>query len=271
MGEHAMSNNQAGRFFVLVHGAGHGGWAWRRLADLLSAKGHRVFTPTLTGLGERSHLMSGAISLQTHILDVVNLFRWEDLRNAVLVGHSYAGWVVSGAVEQLDDRVDALVYLDAFLPDDGQRGFDFLNDQQQAAFREAQARGEVSRPGPTSAALKIQRPEDAAWVDSKITPHPIGVSLDALELTGARADRHAALRPHATVPTTALRCRPRALPDGSGLAHGGAARLRPRPDDRPTGRRLQSAGRPRDAHCARYVGRGPDVGRGARKTEAELR
>ncbi len=181
-----MSNNQGGLTFVLVAGSGHGGWAWRRLADLLRSKDHRVYTPTLTGLGERSHLMSGAISLQTHILDVVNLFRWEDINGAVLVGHSYAGWVISGAIEQLEDRVQAMVYLDAFLPDDGQRGFDFLNEQQQAAFCDAQARGEVSRPGPTSAALKIQNAADAIWVDSKITPQPIGVSLDAVSLTGAR-------------------------------------------------------------------------------------
>ncbi len=174
------------RTFVLVHGAGHGGWAWSRVRDQLTRKGHRVFTPTLTGLGDRSHLMSGAITLETHILDVVNLFHWERIADAVLVGHSYAGWVVSGAVERLEERVSGLVYLDAFLPDDGQRGFDFLNEQQKAAFTEAQARGEVSRPGPNATALKIQNAEDAAWIDSLITPQPIGVSLDAVKLTGVR-------------------------------------------------------------------------------------
>ena len=83
--------------FVLVHGAWHGGWCWRRVADRLEQRGHRVFTPTLTGLGERSHLLSPAIDLDTHITDVVNLVRFEDLRDIVLVGHSYAGFVVSGA------------------------------------------------------------------------------------------------------------------------------------------------------------------------------
>ncbi|WP_080794096.1 alpha/beta fold hydrolase [Agrobacterium salinitolerans] len=174
------------RSFVLVAGAGHGGWVWRDLAALLVAAGHRVFTPTLTGLGERSHLISGSITLSTHINDVVNVFEWEDLHDAVLVGHSYAGWVVSGAMEKLEGRVTGLVYLDAFLPDDGQRGFDFLNDQQKAAFLSAQENGEISRPGPTSAALKIQDKANAAWVDSKITRQPIGVSLEALHLTGAR-------------------------------------------------------------------------------------
>lgn len=181
-----MQSATDGRAFVLVHGAGHGGWMWKRVRDQLHAKGHRVFTPTLTGLGERSHLMSGDITLQTHIDDVVNVFEWEDLTDAVLVGHSYAGWVVTGAMEHLEDRVSGIVYLDAFLPDDGQRGMDFLNEQQTAAFEEARAKGEVSRPGPTSKALRIQSEEDAAWVDSKITQQPIGVSLQALDLSGAR-------------------------------------------------------------------------------------
>ncbi len=172
--------------FVLVHGAGHGGWLWRLVREGLIARGHCVFTPTLTGLGDRSHLLSGDVRLETHIADIVNLFRWEDLSDVVLVGHSYAGWVISGAVEDVADRVSALVYLDAFLPDDGQRGMDLLNEQQTEAFNAARAKGEVSRPGPTSAALRIQSPGNAAWVDSKITPQPIGVSLDPIRLTGAR-------------------------------------------------------------------------------------
>lgn len=172
--------------FVLVHGAGHGAWAWRRLADLLRAHGHRVHTPTLTGLAERSHLMSGDITLQTHIQDVVNLFRWEDIEDATLVAHSYGGWVVSGAVEQLEARVSALAYVDAFLPEDGQRGYDLLNEQQKAQLEAAKAQGEVSRPGPTSTALRIQRPEDAAWVDAHITPQPLGVSMDPVRLSGVR-------------------------------------------------------------------------------------
>jgi pimeloyl-ACP methyl ester carboxylesterase len=172
--------------FVCVAGSGHGGWAWRRVAERLRLRGHRVYTPSLTGLAERSHLIEVPITLDTHIQDIVNLFRWEDLERVLLVGHSYAGWVISGAVEHVADRVAALAFVDAFLPENGQRGFDLLNEQQQAAVLEAQARGELSRPGPTSAALRIQRPEDAAWVDSKITPQPIGVSMQPLHLSGAR-------------------------------------------------------------------------------------
>ena len=173
------------RTFVLVHGAGHGAWAWRRVIDLLVRRGHRVHAPTLTGLADRSHLMSGGIDLDTHIQDVVNLFRWERIDDAVLVAHSYGGWVVTAAAEHLEGRLAAVAYVDAFLPTDGQRGFDLLNAQQQAGFLEAQARGDISRPGPTSAALKIQRAEDAAWVDASITPQPLGVSMQAVHLSGA--------------------------------------------------------------------------------------
>src|SRR5216684_584331 len=93
--------------FVLVHGSSAGGWCYRRVADLLGRRGHKVFAPTLTGLGERSHLMSGMITLETHITDVVNVIRWESLENFVLVGHSYGGWIISGAAEQCRDRAGA--------------------------------------------------------------------------------------------------------------------------------------------------------------------
>ncbi|WP_197980211.1 MULTISPECIES: alpha/beta fold hydrolase [unclassified Rhizobium] len=179
-------SSQASKTFVLVAGAGHGGWVWRELREGLLAAGHRVFTPTLTGVGERSHLLSSEITLSTHIDDVANLFLWEDLQDVILVGHSYAGWVISGAVEKLEGRVNAIVYLDAFLPEDQNRGLDFLNEKQKEAFSQALERNEASRAGPTSAALRIQDPVKAAWVDSKITPQPIGVSLERLQLTGAR-------------------------------------------------------------------------------------
>src|SRR6516225_4830262 len=101
----------APKTFVLVHGAWHGGWCWRRVADVLERQGHKVFTPTLTGLGERSHLMSRDINLDTHITDIVNVFKWEDLKDVVLVGHSYGGWVTSGAVERVAPRVASIVFV----------------------------------------------------------------------------------------------------------------------------------------------------------------
>src|ERR1035441_10113729 len=108
----------ASKTFVLVHGAWHGGWCWRRVADLLTAKGHKVFTPTLTGLGERSHLMSPTIDLTTHITDIANVIMWERLGNVVLCGHSYGGLVISGVVERIRKAIEAMVFLDAFVPAD---------------------------------------------------------------------------------------------------------------------------------------------------------
>src|SRR5438132_10901408 len=103
--------------FVLVHGAWHGGWCWRRVSDLLERQGHKVFTPTLTGLGERSHLLRAGINISTHVTDVVNLLKWEGLSGVVLCGHSYGGMVVSGVAEQMGDKIASIVFLDAFVPE----------------------------------------------------------------------------------------------------------------------------------------------------------
>jgi hypothetical protein len=171
--------------FVLVHGACHGGWCWRRVADLLSARGHRVFTPTLTGLGERSHLLSRDINLDTHIADVVNVFRFEDLTDVCLVPHSYAGWPCSGALEQIGDRVSSIVWLDAQMPQDGQCGMDTANPRYRADTLAAIANGEPARQPPPVAFFGVNE-RDRAWVESKLTPQPIGVSTQPIRLTGAR-------------------------------------------------------------------------------------
>ena len=106
----ALVQAQAARkTFVLVHGSSAGGWCYRRVADLLEKAGHKVYAPTLTGLGERSHLMSGQITLDTHITDVVNVIRWENLDNFVLVGHSYGGWIISGVAEQAEKKISSIV------------------------------------------------------------------------------------------------------------------------------------------------------------------
>jgi pimeloyl-ACP methyl ester carboxylesterase len=102
-----------------VHGAWHGSWCWARVRRALVAQGHDVFTPTLTGVGERSHLLARDIDLQVHIDDVSNLIRWEALDEVILCGHSYGGCVISGAADALPDRIAALVYLDAFLLEEG--------------------------------------------------------------------------------------------------------------------------------------------------------
>lgn len=105
--------------FVLVHGGWQGGWSYQRVAKLLRQAGHEVYTPTLTGLGERSHLAVMPINLDTHIIDIINTILWEDLSDVVLVGHSYGGMVVTGVADRISDRISALVYLDALVPEDG--------------------------------------------------------------------------------------------------------------------------------------------------------
>src|SRR5580700_6619085 len=121
--------------FVLVHGAWHGGWCFARVAEILRAQGHRVFTPTLTGLGERVHLASTEITLSTHVTDIVNVVRYEDLHDVVLLGHSYGGMVISGVVEVVPERVGALVYLDAFVPENGESLLDLVPEWQRERQR----------------------------------------------------------------------------------------------------------------------------------------
>ena len=115
-----LSAQEPARTYVLVHGAWGGGWAYRRVDSLLTAAGHRVYRPTLTGLGERVHLGTPEVGLTTHVTDVVNVLLFEDLRDVVLVGHSYGGMVITGVADRVPERVRHLVYLDALLPEDGE-------------------------------------------------------------------------------------------------------------------------------------------------------
>src|SRR5947207_9046775 len=184
-GTPALAQTGQPRTFVLVHGAWHGGWCWRRVADLLEKQGHKVFTPTLTGVGERSHLMSKDINLDTHITDIVNVIKWENLNGICLVVHSYGGWPGSGAIEQALDRISSIVWLDAFKPENGQRGFDFASEFSRKALLEAVEKGEPGRRGPKAEAFHVNE-KDRTWVDSKTTPQPNGVALQPIKLTGAR-------------------------------------------------------------------------------------
>lgn len=171
--------------FVLVHGASQGGWCWRRISDRLERRGHKVFTPTLTGLGERSHLMSRDVDLEMHITDVVNVIKWEGLDDFVLVGHSYGGWVVSGVAEQVLPAIRSIVFLDAFMPENGQRGLDLNSPRSKAEVERALEKGEISRAAPPATTWNVNE-KDRAWVDAKQTAQPIGVSLKPIRLTGAR-------------------------------------------------------------------------------------
>jgi pimeloyl-ACP methyl ester carboxylesterase len=184
-GSQAMAQAGARKTFVLIHGAWHGGWCWRRVADLLEAKGHKVFAPSLTGNGDRSHLLSKDVVLDTHITDIVNLFKWEDLKDVCLVAHSYGGWPSSGALEQIGDRVSSIVWLDAFKPENSQKGTDFASDFSRKAMEEAIAKGTPGRAAPPPSAFGVNE-KDQAWVKSKLTDQPNGVATQPIKLTGAR-------------------------------------------------------------------------------------
>jgi pimeloyl-ACP methyl ester carboxylesterase len=171
--------------FVLVHGSSAGGWCYRRVADLLEKAGHKVYAPTLTGLGERSHLMSGLITLDTHIEDVVNVIRWENLEDFVLVGHSYGGWIVSGVAERFQGKISSIVFLDAFMPENGQRVLDTNSPRSRAEIEQAQRKAEVSRPAPPASVWKVNE-KDQSWVNEKFTAQPVGVAFTPIRLTGAR-------------------------------------------------------------------------------------
>ena len=173
------------RTFVLVHGSWHGGWCWRQVADRLEKRGHKVFAPTLTGLGERVHLLTPAVDLDTHITDVVNLIKFEGLRNIVLVGHSYAGCVISGVAEQMLPAISSIVFIDAFLPGNGERMLDLTPANLRAAALEAQAKGEAARPIVPAAAFLVNE-KDRDWVNSKLTPQPLGPTFTPNKFTGAR-------------------------------------------------------------------------------------
>ncbi len=161
--------------FVLVHGAWHGGWCWARVAGRLAARGHRVTAPTLTGLGERAHLMSPDIDLALMTTDLVNHLFWEDLAEVVLVGHSFAGHAITGAADQVPERIGRLVYLDAMVPESGRTHFDDLpGDVVAERLRLAdRSSGGVSIPAPPAAAFGVTGLADAAWVESRLTPHPL--------------------------------------------------------------------------------------------------
>ena len=160
--------------FVLVHGAWHGAWCWRRIVPALWAAGHRAFAVTLTGLGERAHLLSNAISLDTHIADVANLIEAEELQQAILVGHSYGGIVITGVADRLAARLRHLVYVDAVVPRPGECWSSTHAPDVQAARRAAIAANGGTLPAPDPAVFGLAG-ADHAWVARRQTPQPGGV------------------------------------------------------------------------------------------------
>jgi pimeloyl-ACP methyl ester carboxylesterase len=172
--------------YVLVHGGGHGGWCYQPVARLLQAEGHTVYAPTLTGLGERSHLLSTDIDLDLHIRDVVAVLHYEDLRDVVLVGHSYGGMVITGIADRAADRIGKLVYLDAANPVNGQS----LVDVAGPVIESVRPMGEVVDgvelvllPAPGAGAFYgVTDPDVVAWMDERLTGHPWACFSQELEL-----------------------------------------------------------------------------------------
>jgi pimeloyl-ACP methyl ester carboxylesterase len=162
--------------YVLVHGAWSGAHTWRKVRPLLWQQGHAVFTPALTGIGERSHLASAQVRLSTHVEDVVNCVRYEDLTDVVLLGFSYGGLVVAGALADLADRVRRLVFLDAFVPQDGDSALTLLGipapDQALGAPWQVPARPRV-----------LADPAEQAWSDARRTPQPLATFTEPVLLS----------------------------------------------------------------------------------------
>lgn len=172
------------RTFVLVHGAWHGGWCWRRVADVLMARGNRVFTPTLTGVGDRAHLFSKDISLQTHVEDILAVVETEELSDFVLVGHSYGGFVISGVADALRERVSHYVYLDASVPPDMSPGASFSwadfnpPEAREARLKLVREQGNgVALPAPPPSAFAVTKASDVAWLQRRLRPMPVGTYI----------------------------------------------------------------------------------------------
>jgi pimeloyl-ACP methyl ester carboxylesterase len=169
--------------FLLVHGAFHGGWCWSRVAALLRRAGHDVFTPTQTGLGERRHLLSKQITLDTFIDDVCGVIEAEELSDVVLVGHSFGGITITGVADRMPELIRHLVYLDSRIIEHGQSMIDVDGARSLAWRRIAeQTHGGISIPTPPATYFGVSDPADLAWIERRLTPHPLGTFTSKLRL-----------------------------------------------------------------------------------------
>ena len=176
----------AGRHtFVLVHGIWHGGWCWRRVAEILRGRGHAVTAPTLTGLGERSHLLSDAITLETFIEDIVNHLNWSELSDVVLVGHSFAGAVIIGAADRAPERIAKLIFLDAAIMEDGETWFGLLPEEivENRLAKAQTSSGGLSLPVAPPESFGVTDPDQAAYLARMLTPHPLATCTTPLKLS----------------------------------------------------------------------------------------
>jgi pimeloyl-ACP methyl ester carboxylesterase len=169
--------------FLVCHGAWSAGWAWKKMHPLMQAAGHRLVTPSYTGLGERVHLANPSIDLDTHIEDILNVIKYEDLRDIVLIGHSYGGMVATGVADRARDRVAQLIYLDAFVPEDGQSLLD-LNESDRQRMQELVKDGGWRVPprpiSPDTAEADIE------WLNARRVDMPVKCFDTKLKLRGGK-------------------------------------------------------------------------------------
>jgi pimeloyl-ACP methyl ester carboxylesterase len=196
------------RVFVLVHPAWHGAWVWKKVVPLLRQSGHVAFTPTLTGLGERSHLAHPAIGLDVHVTDVVNVLKYEDLRDVVLVGHSSSGAVITGVADRVPAQIAHIVYLDAFVPEHGQAVLDLITPERRQvmeALVKAEGNGWLLprfAPPPWATIVRdmwgVTDENDVRWMLDRLVSTPFGHLRDAVHRTNPAAEK---------LPRTYIRCR----------------------------------------------------------------
>lgn len=206
--------------FALVQGAFVGGWSWRWVTPHLRAAGHDVHCPTLTGLGERSHLTSPDVSLDTHIQDVVNVLEYEDLSDVVLVGWSYGGMIVAGVADRVPDRIARLVYLDSDVPGDGDTSAPASSHARLAELAKAYGEGWRVPPQVTrvpALLLTDLPPDQQAWIAARFSAHPVRTWLEPIRLSGAGV----------AVPTTYIRCTTGYDPDEDTARQDGRIRSQP--------------------------------------------
>jgi pimeloyl-ACP methyl ester carboxylesterase len=184
--------------FVLIHGACVGGWCWRWVEPHVRSAGYDVATPTLTGLGERVHLATPDVDLETHIQDIVNVYEYEDLRDTILVGHSYGGMIVAGVADRLPERVAHLIYFDSDVPDDGDTSVP--PSRHAARVERARLEGDGWRVPPPPGLFESQiagLPQATQrWILDRVVMHPLQTWLQPIRLLGRAA----------TIPTTYIRC-----------------------------------------------------------------
>lgn len=190
--------------YMLVHGGGHGGWCYQKVARLLRAAGHEAYTPTLTGLGERSHLLRPGINLDLQITDIVNALVYEDLVDVILAGHSYGGMVITGVADRAPERIGHLVFLDAAFPEDGESLAELSPALLEEAHRQARIVDGVELVlFPDSDSVRhygVSDPKDLAWMLGKLTPHPWACFSQRLHLQDEAAVKQ--------LPRTIINCTP---------------------------------------------------------------